>query len=563
MKHSFRTLTILLAALICSVAIGARAQDEPVINNVFFQSDLRQAIEDVSAQAGVNILTDPSVQGVVTATLENVSVEEALDILLAGTDFRVEREPNYYLVYTPDLQTNLYAEASESDVVQLRHVGAENARRLLPDPLQRYVRADESRNRLAITAPSELMDRIKQDLRAIDQPGDDTVFMALSNINAESARNLLPERFRSAVQVDTNRNSVSITGSPERTDEIVSLLRRIDRPLPPNYVGTEDVYPTRIVKLNNASAQIAMNLLPEASLRYVRADNETNSLSVSAPPKVANKVLSDIAMIDRDRQRVMLEARIVVLEQNDLLDFGNQFEWPTTTAGYTDTDIGDFYEVRVGYSPTREFTNALSLTINLLSENREATIVSSPQVLAQDGVPSEIRVSTEEYFQITSEDENFIRSDLETIETGTILRITPQVGQNGNLTLDMALEVSDVVARGEQNLPIVNRRTANSKVQIENGGTAAIAGLKNSRSQTTRGGVPGARELPFLGRLFRTDNIDYEAQQVAIFVTATIVDDHDRAMSRGTQEGGSKGTIDEEVFRGQLIEALANMGVQP
>ncbi len=119
----------------------------------------------------------------------------------------------------------------------------------------------------------------------------------------------------------------------------------------------------------------------------------------------------------------------------------------------------------------------------MLTPNNEATIIASPQVLAQDGKEAEIKVTTEEYFQITAEAGAFLRADLEKIETGTILRITPQVGPNGELTLDMNIEVSDVIARGEENLPVVSRRTARSTIQIENGGTAAVAGLVDTRAQ--------------------------------------------------------------------------------
>jgi type II secretory pathway component GspD/PulD (secretin) len=181
------------------------------------------------------------------------------------------------------------------------------------------------------------------------------------------------------------------------------------------------------------------------------------------------------------------------------------------------------------------FTNALSLTLNLLSENDQATVVANPQVLAQDGRKAEIRVTTEEYFQITSETANsvYLRSDLETIETGTILGITPQIGANGQLTLEMEIEVSDVIARGDRNLPVVSRRVAKSTVQIENGGTAAVAGLINTREQSGSSGVPGAAAVPLLGHAFKTDTLNHRAQQVAVFVTATIVDQNGAEFQTG------------------------------
>jgi type II secretory pathway component GspD/PulD (secretin) len=132
----------------------------------------------------------------------------------------------------------------------------------------------------------------------------------------------------------------------------------------------------------------------------------------------------------------------------------------------------------------------------MLTANEEGTIIASPQVMAQDGREAEIRVTTEEWFQITSDVGTFLRADLREIETGTILGITPRIGPNGDLTLDMNIEVSDVVSRGQSNLPVVSRRTARSTVQIESGGTAAVAGLVDTRSQVGMEGAPGLASIP-------------------------------------------------------------------
>ena len=188
--------------------------------------------------------------------------------------------------------------------------------------------------------------------------------------------------------------------------------------------------------------------------------------------------------------------------------------------------------------------------------------MASPQVLAQDGRKAEIRVTTEEYFQITDEDAAgsvFLRSQLETIETGTILSITPQVGRNGMLTLEMEIEVSDVISRGASNLPVVSRRIAKSTVQIENGGTAAVAGLVNTRTQTGDSGVPGAGSVPLLGHAFRTETLNHRAQQVAVFVTATIVDQNGQVFETGTDQAPPIATVDPAAFRSELDAALIQL----
>lgn len=540
----------------------ASAQQRPLVSNVFYQSDLRQAIEDVAAQAKVNIIADPSVQGVVSVTLDNVTVEKALELLVAGTEYQVQSTPDYYLVFSADESAGMFPSVSKTQMIAVQHVAPETARSLLPNPLQRYVRVDAGSGMLAVTAPDELLERIRLDLASIDRPsGDETVFVALDHVKAATARGLLPENLQRFVRTDTDRNTLAVTAPQGSRERILSQIARLDIPLPAGSFDAPNVHRTHVVKLNHTKALSAMNLLPVALGNFVRADEQSNTLAISAPKHVLSGILADIAAIDSPRKHIMLDARVVVLERADLLDFGAEWKLPQITAGgVVGAAMGFPWEMQIGYSSKREFTNALALTLNLLSQNEEATIIASPQVLAQDGKEAEIKVTTEEYFQIASEVGNFLRSDLEKIETGTILRITPQVGPKGELTLDMNIEVSDVVARGNENLPVISRRTARSTVQIDSGGTAAVAGLVDTRSQFGRAGVPGSLNLPLLGRAFRTDTLNHQARQVAVFITATCVDADGTRLDVPPRLTQAATIVDANVYRQELEAALDQLG---
>jgi type II secretory pathway component GspD/PulD (secretin) len=533
-----RTLAALLRGFFFVLLItSAAAQNGPLVSNVFQDTDLRQAIADVAAQANVNIIADPSVSGLVSVELKKVTVDKALDLLLAGTGYQVQKKDDYYLVFNPDENATMFPSVAGTRTVAVHYLPADTARGLLPNPLQKYVRSDPATNVLAITAPRDIADRILSDLATIDVPAlDQSAFVALNYVKAATARTLLPEDMQRYVRVDSERNTLAITAPLGSRDEILQQIARLDVPRQPGSFDVPDAYRTKVVKLENARAVATLALLPESLRTFVRADEESNTLAVSAPPVLLPGLLKDIAAIDVERRHIMLDAKVVVLERQDLLNFGAGWKWPELKLGASLSDLpGVPWELRIGYSPDREFTNALSLTLNLLSQNDEATIIASPQVLAQDGRKAEIRVTTEEYFPITAQAGTitYVQSQLQKIETGTILGITPQVGPDGKLTLDMEIEVSDVVARGDQGLPVVSRRIAKSTVQIENGGTAAVAGLVNTRSQTGQSGVPGSNSVPLLGHAFRTDTLNHRAQQVAVFVTATIVDEGSHSFETG------------------------------
>ncbi len=410
---------------------------DPLISNVFIDTDLRQALQDVGVQAGVNVILDQSVGGVITAELDEVPLDSALQIMLAGTGFEVLQVDEYYLVYSPDESSDAFTETSR-------------------------------------------LTRIK-----------------INNLNAESARNMLSPRFQS----------------------------------------------------------------------YVRTDNESNALAITASTKITKRILQDIRQIDVSRKHVLLDARMVVLEESDMFSLGVDWSPPTVQAGaFTDDQQSALdswpWGVRIGYTPGREFTNALRMTLNIMEENNEATVISSPQVLGQDGGTAEIRVTTEEYFEISTETATQIRSQLETIETGAVLRIRPQIADNDNIQLRLEVDVSDVVSRGEQNLPIVSRRAANTTVKIESGGTVAVGGLMDSRSQVTERRIPVLGRIPLIRRLFSTESRQDDSRQVAVFVTATVVESGDEEFRSGRSERPPGRPVDEREFRQEIRDVFERMEKQ-
>jgi len=235
------------------------------------------------------------------------------------------------------------------------------------------------------------------------------------------------------------------------------------------------------------------------------------------------------------------------MERGNLLNLGVEWQFPTASAGALRAGGGDIttdwlYGLQIGFSFDRTFTNALLATLNLLQENQQADIISSPQVLAQHGKRSEIRVVTEEWYMMSAPfNENFFytQSELQKIEAGTTLTITPYIGDNNDITLEMSVEVSDSIPSGRASeLPVVTRRTASNAVTVHDGGTVALAGLTENRTKSDDKKVPGLSGLPLIGGLFRNESEDTSTREIAVFVTAHIVPDHPAAYqpSRSQQQ---------------------------
>jgi len=329
---------------------------------------------------------------------------------------------------------------------------------------------------------------------------------------------------------------------------------------------------TRVVNLTHLAPEKAVKMLPEPFQRFAKAGPENGKVLVTAPRGLLDRITGDLKKLDQPPRHVLLDARVVVMERGRLQNLGVQWDWPQVLGGTFSTSelhgkdvVGSQWPwaVRIGLTQGRDFTAALLLTLNLLAQNDEAVILASPQVMAQDGKEAEIKVETEEFFIIVTE-EQYARSELEKIGSGIIMKITPRIGENGDITLELNVEVSDVVARGENNLPVVTRRIANSTVRVQNGGTAAVAGLMDDRSQRNREWVPLIGRIPLLGRLFFRSHTDTQSsRQVAVFVTARVVpegkalSDLDQRPSRPRYP-----RVDTRLFRRALRKSLKSLAFE-
>jgi len=270
-------------------------------------------------------------------------------------------------------------------------------------------------------------------------------------------------------------------------------------------------------------------------------DPNSHIVTVTAPPKLAERIVKEIKDMDIRPQHVLLDARIVAMDRGDLLNIGVEWGMPTAQAGFFGSSLqrgtmptgeGDPagkwpWGVSVGLTFDSTFTNSLNAALNLLTENSKADIISSPQVMAADGERSRIQAITEEYFMMTapvSQGLFYTQSQLETVTSGTTLEITPLIGDNNDITLKLAVEVSDSIPRGRgSDLPVVTRRTAQNSVVIRDGGTVAVAGLTENRTRDRNKHVPFFSGLPVFGGLFRNNETDKAMREIAVFVTAHIV----------------------------------------
>jgi type II secretory pathway component GspD/PulD (secretin) len=99
---------------------------------------------------------------------------------------------------------------------------------------------------------------------------------------------------------------------------------------------------------------------------------------------------------------------------------------------------------------------------------------------------------------------------------------------------------------------------AENVVTVQDGGTAALAGLTENRSKVKESRVPGFSNLPLIGGLFRHTSDDKATREIAVFVTAHLVPETSRAAYRpGPATAPSSMELTDEEYQLRLREALS------
>jgi pilus assembly protein CpaC len=112
---------------------------------------------------------------------------------------------------------------------------------------------------------------------------------------------------------------------------------------------------------------------------------------------------------------------------------------------------------------------------------------------------------------------------------GVKLEFTPFVNSDGTIRLKVAPEVSaldytnEVVIAG-YSLPALSTRKAETEVELKDGQSFGISGILDNRITDTLSKMPGIGDIPVLGVLFRSKNLNHSTMELIVIVTPKIID---------------------------------------
>ena len=317
----------------------------------------------------------------------------------------------------------------------------------------------------------------------------------------------------------------------------------------PSLIGIAEIHR---VELKYISAKHLRTSLPRSLQQHISTGERENEVLLYTLPEISQHIMEIVAKLDVPRQQIVLEVLVIEIWEEESEEFGLDWEYSDNHNSFSmDEGLGFFTGLaRYTSIPQGQLIN-LVFTLRALVKEEKATIRSRPSVATLNGEEAVIDVSLEEYFSIVTDlygSPDRLRTDLAIIKSGVSLKIKPHLGNDGDITVDVTTEVSDVAARQNQiegntagNLPIIRRRMAKTRVRVKDGDAIVIGGLVETQQRLLDKSVPVLSSIPLLGALFKAKEDTTINKEVLIFITPRLINQGQNAfLDRHNTIGGKK-----------------------
>ena len=443
--------------------------------------DIVEVLKFLSSKGNFNIVTGSDVQGRATLTLTDVTVRDALDIVLVSNGLAVERRGNILYVLSgqtfEQLYGHRYGDPRQSLVIQLQYA----------NPAQ--------------------------------------VGTLLGNLKSPVGR----------IVVDEATATIAMLDTPTVLAQMQALIAHVDISTIQRQLPTE----THVVTLQFADAEkvkpeLDSLLTPEVG--SAKLDKRSNALIVTDMPAKLSRIEQVIKAFDARHRQVYIEATILQVTLKDNFDTGIDWQWlsvnnnslPNLTFMQSlpiSSDVSNPMQLKLS-----TLKGDVTATIKALYAFGKTEILSSPNLSVMNNEEAKILVGRREAYvtsTVTQAQSTATTAEsVQFVDVGVKLYVTPTISESGFVTMKIRPEVSskvDTLKTTSSTVPIIETSEAETRVMVKDGVTLVIGGLmKEERTKSTQK-VPVVGDLPLIGALFRNTSDRIQKTELVILITPHII----------------------------------------
>jgi type IV pilus assembly protein PilQ len=300
----------------------------------------------------------------------------------------------------------------------------------------------------------------------------------------------------------------------------------------------------------------------------VGVDDRTNTLLVQDTAENLQSIRRLVRALDIPIKQVLIESRIVVVNDDFSRDLGIRFgvtafnesntgltaisgtgsgtdnmistylenlQDPTSTELLELPSLNQRYNVPLPIAdPAGRFALAVlendylvDLELTAMEAEGRGEIVSTPRVITANQKEATIKQGVEiPYQQSASSGATTIQFKEAVLE----LVVTPQITPDNNIIMDLRVSkdnVGEIISTGGLGgtVPSIDTRSVETQVLVANGQTVVLGGIYETERRETIKKVPVLGDIPFAGNLFKSKQRTDNKAELLIFVTPRILEE--------------------------------------
>jgi type IV pilus assembly protein PilQ len=271
-------------------------------------------------------------------------------------------------------------------------------------------------------------------------------------------------------------------------------------------------------------------------------DDRTNTLIISDVASQVPIIQQVLSKLDTKTKQVSIEARIVLASSSfqrtlstALVEAATNHSGSTTSAGQT----GSTSSVTPSTSAPPSFTlfpnattgfGAVAITnfsqrymidaaISAAEIRSQAKTLSRPSLITQENTQGMVQQGTQ--IPVQTSINNTIA--VQYVDATLKLMVTPQVTDDGHIFLNIKVQNASPGTIITGAAVSINIQEATTQVLVPDGGTVVFGGVTVTQRQNSSTGIPLLGNIPILGNLFKTSNVQDSDQELLFFVSPRLL----------------------------------------
>jgi type IV pilus assembly protein PilQ len=246
-------------------------------------------------------------------------------------------------------------------------------------------------------------------------------------------------------------------------------------------------------------------------------------------PESMARIADYIAQIDRPPRQVLIEAHVLQVDLKDEtrcgVNFGALFRIAgakaniisiPTAAVPLPNPVSPIVPPTTSSMLATLTSNDLNAVVEALQTTTDTKTLGSPKLLVLNEQEARLQVGQHLGFKVSTTTETSTVQNVQFLDVGVVLRLTPRITRDGCVLLHVKPEVSDGKVNPDTGLPESNTAELETDVMLADGQGMIIGGLIKENDSTTQSKIPWLGNVRGVGWLFRQSDVKKDRNEIIV-----------------------------------------------